>query len=764
MSEHSNSGLKWEVEDKQTLPAVYSLDVGKVTNNGNPKTETVQIRDVYSQWNLFEGKSFELSQRQPKAARSSSYVDRLETLEDIPNVSLLSENEDQPSSALSGTNAENAISSTEGSAAQEKLEFVTRVPLTAASVSPDYDDKQAVTHTADDSLDSNQIIIIGVIDDGINAVNRRFRSGKFGSRVEYLWVQDGSAKAANTVPYGKEWNRKHIETAIENAGGDDVLAMEALELVGKPGSHRPSALRLRATHGTHIADLAAGYEPDDPAGLHRRIIAVQLPSIAVQDASGLTLTSFVKTAAQFVFSRALAISKALNQPIPVVLPFSFGFGGGPRNGRFVLERILRAQARKYREDTAKLLGSDDPALGAPAVRIFPSGNGRLAKGHAKSKLSEDGKIHELDVGLRVQPGDQTSSYVEIWFPDGFEGAFLSVTPPSSISSPSPFVISSQSISFLDGLKAFSQNLPITGIGGLSGEQGETDINEPPSENESDKKSASSFVLKSGGDVVARLAVDEPNNFLKRQLEDPPLTYRVLLAIAPTDTVGLETSRAPAPHGTWRIQAFATTKDNKGEIRAWVQRDDTPGTTRLTARQAYFETGNDLPVKDREAPPIPKRSHVREAGTLSGLATHAPEENEPEGINIDAVIVSGLRGDPDASSNKQDVEVPYAGLTDPAGKPPIGKIDASTIVETSRVLPNILASGTLSSTKVALNGTSMAPPRFARAIADHLQTKSVSQRASEDIKAVLNDLKLLAPRSRERLTDKENFGNSRGANS
>ena len=184
--------------------------------------------------------------------------------------------------------------------------------------------------------DPAKLVVVGVIDDAINLGHARFRRGATGSRVDYGWVQDSKAPAGagngtDFVPFGRELTRAEIEAAqtATQGQGDDVLLRE-LGLVdfSKTGHN---TLARRASHGTHVMDLATGAAADR-ADINRRIVTVQIPALATLDTSGALLALFAVSGLRFILARARAMSRALAMPVPAVVNFSYGLAGGPHDG------------------------------------------------------------------------------------------------------------------------------------------------------------------------------------------------------------------------------------------------------------------------------------------------------------------------------------------------------------------------------------------------------------------------------------------------
>ena len=672
--------MKW-IDDSET-PSL------KLRSFSSSDAEDVSIVDAYAQWNLRTGfgLEFEAFSREPKSHKTGSldycFVDRIEQLGGEPDILFPMQNGSvQRIDASKKTHA-----------------MVVRLPLREASVAKDYSAQNNLLNSASHNYISHQssnhdgIVIVGIVDVAFNAINERFRSGKTGSRVDFLWVQDAEAIAESAVAYGREFGRSDIEAVLNDRHLDETGQMQALELIGKAGEHRISSLRRRVSHGTAVADLAAGYDANDPAGTDRRIIAVQLPALAARDTSGANLIALAKAATHYIYDRALVMSRKLDSPIPVVLNFSFGTGGGSRTGRFILERTMRHHALQYK----RALISEGIGEGA-TFRVMPAGNANLSQGHVVG--SQGKKTSQLDCVLRLQPADQTSSFAEFWLPLSAKSADIKVTLP-------------------DG---YEQTFNWTKKDGFK-----------------------NHVLKISDNVIARISVDMPHDLFGSNTSQTDLFFRVLFAFAPTDTTGLLMPRSPAPSGPWAISINAKFKSKAVPIQGWIQRDDAPGGRQTTARQAYFDDFDytnqrfdpkgDLQLTDPDDP----TSVIRRDGTLSGMATSLKspdtDETKDEAKTLDTIVVAAMRWDEDSLA-------PYSAAGD------VYDIEAPQLaarVDRSRMKPHLLVSGSRSGSRVALNGTSLSAPQVARALANYLATLSKKNRAALTTKDVIAALVATKP--------------------
>jgi Subtilase family len=262
-------------------------------------------------------------------------------------------------------------------------------------------------------------VVVGVIDDGLAFAHARFRRLDGTTRVEHFWNQDGPLNPPAEFPYGMELV-KGGPTGIDawmaactNAGmvdEDDVYRGTGHVFLGASG-HKPVAWRV--AHGTHVMDLACGFEPGNVAD-QWQIIGVQLPVSATADPAGATLVPRIADALNYILRRA--------QSTPVVINISYGLTSGPHDGSSALEQLID-------ECIAARAGTT-----APLAVVLPAGNSRQLRGHAHFSL--DSQQVQQRLCWRVLPDDQTPSHVEIWLPKQPQGGPIArvrvrVTPPGA---------------------------------------------------------------------------------------------------------------------------------------------------------------------------------------------------------------------------------------------------------------------------------------------------------------------------------------------
>ena len=270
--------------------------------------------------------------------------------------------------------------------------------------------------------------IVAVIDDGLAFAHERFRFSDGTTRLKYFWNQDD---AANTKPPpGFGWGRELEECEINEL----LTVCTHGRLLDEDAFYRLSGQRLaarRATHGTHVMDIACGIDPrcaSNAPGAAPDIIGVQLPMWVTEETSGAFLTPLVYAAITYVLGRADQIAADEGTgPIPVVVNLSYGTIAGPHDGTGQFEAAIE-----------ELIS----ARQTPLRVVLPAGNHYLARCHASfalPKASPNGcQVHQLQ--WRAQPDSRAASFMEIWLPAETASKALPeiavrITTPTNESSP-----------------------------------------------------------------------------------------------------------------------------------------------------------------------------------------------------------------------------------------------------------------------------------------------------------------------------------------
>ncbi len=411
--------------------------------------------------------------------------------------------------------------------------------------------------------------IVGVIDDGIPFAHRAFRGTDGKSRLALCWLQAARATATAAVPFGREVTNTEIDDLRNTHGTNEMAIYRASGAIDRDLPELGAVLMHHATHGAHIAGIAAGNDPyvgaeDLPDDV--QIIAVQLPNTIAWDTSGIGKEMMMLSAIEYVFHRARAMAAHYGvAEIPLILNFSYGWSANRHDGNSSFEVAVEdlLQARKAAQPLTEL--------------VMPTGNNFDKRMHASFG---DGDMSEgiLQFGWNLLPDDRTSSYLEMWLPEGFDpdGWQVSVTPPAGFALDAPAII---------------------------------DVSPDLAQMGGDPRR---FVeLETRGANIGQLSVDKHRNN----------RWRAMIALVPTVPMAGERRRAPA--GLWKItiETHGTALPVGQAVDVWVQRDDDPTQLGTGGQQSYLvDLERPLrpkgPFYDLDAPLEPVRGY----GCINGIGT------------------------------------------------------------------------------------------------------------------------------------------------
>jgi hypothetical protein len=508
-------------------------------------------------------------------------------------------------------------------------------------------------------------VVIGIIDFGFAFAHERFRRERT-TRIEYLWVQDAPPTVSSAVPYGHEITAGTINRWLAERDGctdEDVLYRRASSLLGRRWLRSVSR---RMAHGTHVLDLASGYDLDESERmLQRPIVCVQLPEATVADTSGASLDSYVLDGIRYILKRADEIAEHAGlASLPVVINFSSGEVAGPHDGSSDLEQAI--------DELIKLRSKI-----APLEVVIAAGNSQLGRLHAEVLLRPR---EPVDLHWRVLPDDSTPTFLEIWLPH---------RPPAAHPA--------------DGSRIKLKIRP-------PGEESEF------SEWLDDSQAGAHLQYESGNGVLCEIGY--------HYVSDPTNRGMFLIAVQPTrrdETApsGAATS-AVAPSGTWTV-TLANTGLNEAPAAAWIQWDDAPLGFPRRGRQSYFDEECyqrffDVTSKDRvdrhrlvvqgreiEEDADQPSCRIRRAGSMNGIATGER-----------TVVVGGYLG-----KERRLARYSAGGPNARGGSWKRDGPDAVAVSDDSVVHRGILAAGTRSGSVVAMDGTSVAAPQVTRLLAEKL---------------------------------------------
>lgn len=405
-------------------------------------------------------------------------------------------------------------------------------PVAEGSWVGDYDESAAFAGWT--PPDTPPRVIVAVIDDGVPFAHRAFLDGTGRSRISHCWLQSAAARPGPAaVPFGREFGNAQIDGLRARHPDETQLYREA-SAIDAALPDLGLYLRGKASHGAHIAGLSAGNDPRLPGAViddDVQVIAVQLPNTVAWDTSGFGKEMFMLSALHYIFSRARAIAARYPdgpEELPLVVNFSYGWSANRHDGGAAMERAFQ-----------QLLARRQQIQPATALNM-PMGNNFEKRMHAQFTRN-DLSAGAGRIGWWLSPDDMTSSYLEIWFPEGFdaESAHVSVAPP-----PGAGFDSSAKIDLLPN--------------GSLGQDPRRYVD-----------------IRIDGQIVAQLSADL--HFGER--------WRVLLALIPTTYTAGQMRRAPA--GEWRIRIACPHLGEDEAVNVWLQRDDDPGVLRSGGRQSHL---------------------------------------------------------------------------------------------------------------------------------------------------------------------------------
>ncbi|MEL6884796.1 MAG: hypothetical protein AAFP87_09830 [Pseudomonadota bacterium] len=501
--------------------------------------------------------------------------------------------------------------------------------------------------------------IVAVIDDGLPFAHRAFLGEDGRTRISHCWLQSGLAEPQASVPFGREYVNSQIDdlrTAYPRDEAQLYRAAGAMETgVSELGTH----LRRGATHGSHVLGIAAGNDsqfPDHVVGDDVQIIAVQLPNTIAWDTSGFGKEMYMLSAIHYVFERARRIAEAHGEAeLPLIVNFSYGWSAGRHDGQSEMEIAIN-----------HLVESRRPR--AVTEFIMPTGNNFGSSMHARF---DEGRVGwgDLNIGWQVQPDDRTSSYMELWFPEGFDASDYTVTiaPPGGapLDVPATLHVSPD------------PNLP--------------------ADDEGDPRRF--LEIEMGGQNVGQMSAD----FHRGN------RWRVMVALIPTAYTRQQGRRALS--GLWTVtvsrSANARKLDPSEALLVWLQRDDDPSNLRSHGRQSRLV---DL---DKPKPPRPARAMQRIPAELPDVCGYGAMN----GVASSAVTrrVAGYEehsGRPSIYSGAGGLRTTSAGAVEAWGR----QAEIMAVADQSMLRPGIPSIGVLSGARARLVGTSGAAPAVARMMA------------------------------------------------
>jgi len=285
---------------------------------------------------------------------------------------------------------------------------------------------------ADDDLSIDQdSVIVGMIDVGVPLGHRRTRLADGRTRILAAWQQaaertdlnipdDGDLEDGQQmyIPFGREILASELNELLKSHSDhglgrrlDEEAFNRATFTEDYRNVHGHRELGLKAAHGAHTLDSAAGLDPKTAkdATERMRIMVVNLPERSLVGHSARFLEYF----AVHAIMRIVRLSDALwvrdfgdqegidNKGFHIVINLSFGMQAGPRDGSDLIARAL------------ELINNHRKGKYRPVHLCIPAGNDNLERNNANFVLKNGAKA---GLEWHLSPEDQSANFVEVWSP------------------------------------------------------------------------------------------------------------------------------------------------------------------------------------------------------------------------------------------------------------------------------------------------------------------------------------------------------------
>lgn len=562
-------------------------------------------------------------------------------------------------------------------------------------------------------------VIMGVIDDGLAFANARFLKpgpdGRYQTRTAAFWNQDAASDTTRTprgydLPFGQDWTEDEINADLFTYGTgphpDQITAYQRSQM------SRAVAGALR--HGTHVMDLATGYDCDDtrandlgevPADLAqlRPIVAVQLARHATQNASGAFMGPYVTHAMEYILGQTVRLQPKDGDRIPLVLNFSYGIYASALNGRAAMEEWI--------DDAVKAMWTDH---GIPVWVVLPAGNSLMDRTHGVQEISSARPTHAHTPPLivRQSPENKAPTVVEVWWPERTTG--LKTYGLERVKDKQGGLNAKDRRHVIESLSVLPSPLQLELRPPMAADWIEVPLDTV--------NFFHGVPLQDGGQTRAMAYHEALVSFgrktMDRDTHGLSVRLKLTLILAPAafeqpfkDAEFAQTD-ATLPAGDWELRVWNTDAAAPETVTLRCQRNDTPFGFRPYGRQSRLED-----VAYREVSPDGRADQddndaawVLKRGTTNAIASGAHT------MRVGSVRMANVTRRAVPTNDVIAASV-FSSAGDPAN--PRDGVDIAAASEVSSALPGVMAAGTHSGSSFRLSGTSASAPQVARWIAHEL---------------------------------------------
>jgi len=184
-------------------------------------------------------------------------------------------------------------------------------------------------------------VVIGIVDYGADFAHQNLRNAAGGTRFLSIWNQNGSSSPSSPLGYGEEYRQIEINAALHQPNPYQALGYGPV----------PDTPFSRGSHGTHVADIAAG----NGRGSNLPGVAPQADLVFV-DVSHADIAFQGQAVVGSSFGDSVRLLEALMYIFrvagdrPCVINVSLGTNGGPHDGTTLVEegidRLIREKPNR----------------------------------------------------------------------------------------------------------------------------------------------------------------------------------------------------------------------------------------------------------------------------------------------------------------------------------------------------------------------------------------------------------------------------------
>lgn len=249
-----------------------------------------------------------------------------------------------------------------------------------------------------------ETVLVGLIDDSLPFLHRRFARADGHSRFQAVWLQaPREVEDPNQTPpglppadLGARLDAAAVDALIASSESETTVYRRFVSWLSEPGERRSSTFAW--AHGALVADLACGA---DPGGLDQvAVIGVQLPARAFRQTSGREVSASLVQGIRWLCDQAIARGHSGPASPPLIVNVSLGVLAGPKDGSGFVESWLDGEISRYRSRTG----------GAPIRIVLAYGNAYRTRQVAAASLAPQ---ESLALDWRLQADDLTDSFVEL---------------------------------------------------------------------------------------------------------------------------------------------------------------------------------------------------------------------------------------------------------------------------------------------------------------------------------------------------------------